>query len=143
MSGVLLAWLPQHFRARQSTLAALQIVSQARKSRHQRIVLQAFALFPPQSPSARYGLLLFSCADDALSRPVSPLHGRCLVGGAAQDGRNGRMRPAGMLSHRRRDGDTFCDDQSYGVDCDSNGPRAQARDRVLECGRDMVIAVAA
>jgi hypothetical protein len=37
-----------------------------------------------------------------------------------------------MLAHSRRDGNTFCDDESYWVDCNSNGSQAQARTRLVQ-----------
>lgn len=53
------------------------------------------------------------------------------------------MRPAGMLSHRRRDGDTFCDDEGDWVDRDGDGSWSQARDGILQGRRDIVFTFAA
>ena len=41
------------------------------------------------------------------------------------------MRPAGMLSHRRCDGNTFCNYQRDRVDCNGNGSWIEARRRIL------------
>lgn len=48
-----------------------------------------------------------------------------------------------MLSHSRRDGDTFCDHQSYWVDCDGDGSGVQARNRVYKGRGSIVFASAA
>jgi hypothetical protein len=125
------------------TSTALEIVPQAREGRHEGVVLHALALLPPQSPSARHGLLLLPCAYDALSSAVSSLHCWRLVRGAPQDGCDRRMRPASMLSHRRRDGNTFCDHERYRVDCDGDRSGIEARDCFVECGRDIVVAAGA
>jgi hypothetical protein len=132
---------PSHcYPLRAPTFAALQVVSQARKRRHQRVVLHALALLPPQSPSAGDSLLLLAGADDALSGPVPPLDSWRLVRGASEDGGDRRMRPSRMLAHGRRDGNTFGDHESYGVDRDGNGASGQARSRFVQSRSRIVFA---
>lgn len=48
-----------------------------------------------------------------------------------------------MLAHGRRDGYTFCDHEGYGVHSHGNGSRAQARSRLVERRRSIVVTAVA
>lgn len=53
------------------------------------------------------------------------------------------MRPAGMLAHRRRDGNAFCDHESYRVDGNGDRSRIEAGRRILDNCHGIVFACAA
>jgi hypothetical protein len=76
---------------------------------------------------------LLSSADNALSSPIPPLHSWCLIRRAAENCRDGRVRPSRVLAHGRCDGNAFCDDEGYWVYSHGDGSRVQARSRLMSC----------
>lgn len=123
------------------TSTSREIIPQTRKGRHERIVLHALALLAPQTPTqcqttisvdrspwaARGPILLYS--PRRWSIPGTWRHGRVegrarAARSTAQDGRDGGVRPAGMLPHGRRDGYTFRRDEGDRVDRDRDRRRA-------------------
>jgi hypothetical protein len=126
---------------RTRTFAALQVVPEARKCRHEGIVLHAFAFLSSQTPSAGHSLLLLPSTDYPLSCTVPPLDSWCLVGRPAQYCCDRGVCPASMLSHCGSNRDAFRDDQRYWVDCDRDRSRIEECEPILMEGCGIEVAV--